>query len=121
MALSDTIRQAFVAAQSAAGDTKVTFTLRQITPGTYNPATDDYGTTNPVDTVLTLFMYGLDEQEVDWFPADWEMRKVMVHLDDIPSAPDTTDYVLVDGVEWRINRVKPLPGEELFILYLVKS
>lgn len=121
MALSDTLRAAFLAAQNAADDTKTSFTYRRVATGAYDPATDTYTITN-TDTALSLFMYGLDETEVDWFPADWEVQKTIIHIDDIGgTAPDTTDYVIIGGVNWRINRVKTLPGNEIFILYLVKS
>jgi hypothetical protein len=120
MALSDTLRNAYLAAQSAADDAKTEFTYTHVMVGVYDPATDTHSTVTS-DVALELFMYGLDETELDWFPADWEVQKTIVHATDLAALPDTSDYVTIDGVIWRINRVKTLPGNEIFILYLVKS
>lgn len=120
MALSDTLRNAYLAAQNAADDTKTAFTYRKVTLGAYDAATDTQAVTN-TDTSLNLFMYGLDETELDWFPTDWEVQKVIVHLDDLTDTPADIDYIIIGGVNWKINRIKHLPGNEVFILYLVKS
>lgn len=122
MGLLDTVKSAYVAAIGAADDTVHTVTYRVVIPGVYDPATDNNNETFNDYVVEKAFFYGLNDMEMDWFPADWNVQKWLVHQDDIGGVtPKSEDRVIKDLETWQIQRIKVLPGETVFILYLTRS
>ena len=122
MSLTDVFKNAYLTARAAADDAVIpALTYKQVTGLAYDPSTDqNVETTNDV-ALTNIFGYGLDEQEVDWFPADWEMQKIIIGADELGITPKDEDYVEIAGVTWRVKRVKRLPGDPIFILFLMKS
>lgn len=121
MALSDTFKNAVNAALAAAGDTVSTITYRRTTIGVYDPDTDTVGVTNSDTTITDAFVYRLDDRELDYFPADIEMQKVIIHADRLSFTPESSDYVIINSVEWEVKRIKEYPGAPMYMLYIQKS
>jgi hypothetical protein len=120
MSLVATLRAAMVAGLAAADDTVTSISYTHVTLGVYNPATDSR--TDTEDTVtFNTFVYNLKDSELDWFPADSHMQKILINRDDLNANPTTEDYVTIGGVVWEIASIKTFPGNVGYILFIRKT
>jgi len=105
MGLTDTIKSAVAAGFAAAGDTKVSMTLTEVTGTSYNPATGAN-----VETVV-------DYTGIEGFRRDYTIREIqagiasageirlVVQASDIDFDPDTIDRITIDGTVYQIQEI----------------
>jgi hypothetical protein len=109
-------------AMLAAGDvvTEHEVVYVQITPGVYDPATGAVPQAPVQHTIPRALVTGLARQEMDWFPGDLHMQKIIIAGPDFPASvtPDTHDYFLVDGVHWEIVRDRLPPAGAVLIFFV---
>lgn len=120
MSLNSLLQKAITTAITAAGDTAIQVTYKRVTLGVYDGFTDTQAVTTS-DTVLTTFLYGLKDNEVDWFAGDLAMRKCILNHADLGFVPVNEDWIEIDGVDWEVKSVKSFPGETGYIVFLRKT
>jgi len=120
MSLNALLQNAIKQGIAAAGDTAISVTYKRVTLGAYDPATDALSVTTS-DTTFTTFLYGLKDNEVDWFAGDLTMRKAIVNHADLGFVPTAEDWVEINGEAWEIKSVKAFPGTTGYILFLRKT
>ena len=117
MGLKATIANAVAAARAAAGDIPILVTYVSVTTGTYDPATNTR-TETLVSKDIKVFNVALTQTEVDYFPADRDTQKLIIVGTDISFIPKVTDRVTIDTVRWEVKRVKRVPGDGIFIVFI---
>lgn len=117
MALKGKVKSLAAKAMGIIGDLKETVTYSRVTLGAYDAVTDTRATTTN-DTVLGAVITNLSDMEVDYFPSDIVTMKVIIAAIDLPLVPEVTDYVTISGVRWEVKRVKRVPGDSIFIVYV---
>lgn len=117
MGLKDTIANAVVAARAAAGDIPVPVDYVSVATGAYDPATNARVETLTTVTI-NVFNVGLTQSEVEYFPADRDAQKLIVVGTDLTFIPKVTDRVLIGGVRWEVKRVKRVPGDSIYIVFI---
>lgn len=121
MSLSATLRNAMNAALNAAGDTKTVMNYHRVTIGSHDPATDATTLTETV-VPITTFLYGLSEAEFDYTEGDLDNQKFIVNYDALGFAPEKTDYVVINGENWEVTKVRAFPGGQIgFIVFIRKT
>lgn len=100
-----------------AGDLAAPITYVHVTPGTFDPTlgvTIDAETQYQVKAVLS----NLNEEESAWFIPDIITQKLIVAALDLPVRPDRSDYVWISGVRWEVKKVKGVPGDSVWRIYV---
>lgn len=117
MGLRETLQQGALRAIQATGNLAVDLTYVHVAPGNYNPAT---GLTADVTTSypLKLPLLRLLENELGWFPVPDKTRRVIVPWLMLPIEVGNNDYVLIDGGQWEVKKIRGVPGDAIRILYL---
>ena len=117
MALKETISKAVKAAFKATGDLPVCCVYTRVVPGVYDTGTNLMATAEfPI--TLDIPFVGLTEAEVDYFPANRNTQKGLIAGADISFVPSTLDYITIDTVRWEVKRVRRVPGDSLFIVFI---
>jgi hypothetical protein len=99
------------------GDLPTEVTYTRVVPGAYDPDTDT--TANVTQTyTLNVVQVGLTEQEQDWWKTNLVTQKLLIAARDLPVVPEENDRVVISGVTWSVKRVKRVPGDSLFIVYI---
>lgn len=102
------------------GDLRTTVTFQRLTPGAYDPATGAVAITEVEYTITNAILTSVSSAEMGWFPADRNTQKLLIAGEDLPVEPTTTDNVVIGGVTWEITRVKQVPGDALYVLYIME-
>jgi len=102
------------------GDLRTTVTFQRLTPGAYDPSTGAVAITEVEYTITNAILTSVSSAEMGWFPADRNTQKLLVAGANLPVEPTTTDNVVIDGATWEITRVKQVPGDALYILYIME-
>ncbi len=119
MGLSSKINGLVQKAISKLDDLRSYVTYVQVVPGTYDPATDARTNTTTSYANTTCVLLKLSNEDLDWWPGDMKGQKMLLAAADLPGViPDDTDHVLVGSVQWNIHKVKRVPGDSLFVVYL---
>ncbi len=116
--LATRIKNAVKSALVATDDLSKSVAYVRVTPGGYNPETNaltTVETTTPIEYCVTV---NLSEAEVDYFPANRNTQKLLIAAVDLAFIPAVNDYVLIDTVKWEVKRVKRVPGDSLFIIFV---
>lgn len=117
MGLRQIVMNAAVKAIKATGDIAVSVTIVHTTPGNY-----DSNTGRTADTVeqktIQVPLLRLLENELGWFPVPDRTRRVVVPSLLIPFVPDNNDQVLIGGERWEVKKIRGVPGDAVYILYL---
>jgi uncharacterized cysteine cluster protein YcgN (CxxCxxCC family) len=102
------------------GDVRLTVTYTRVTSGAYDPATDSI--INVTENVVVENCVGVrpNTREVEWFPADATTLKLLIAGTALPFAPTTEDYVTINGARWEVRRVSSVPGNSLWMVYIVE-
>jgi hypothetical protein len=118
MALSAKIKTLVQQAIRKVDDLAPTITYVQQVVGAYDPVTDTRAFTTTTYSNVPAVLVGLSEEDVEWWPADMIGQKALIAYNDLPIDPDDSDHVLIGSVRWTIYRIKKVPGNSLFIIYL---
>lgn len=102
------------------GDLRTTVTFQRLTPGSYDPATGAVAVSEVEYIINNAILTSISSAEMGWFPADRNTQKLLVAGSDLPVEPTTTDTVEIDGVKWEITRVKQVPGDAIYVLYIME-
>lgn len=118
MGLEDTLKAAVGSAFKAVGDLKTAATYVAVTLDAYDPLTNIRATTEVVYTV-NLIEVQIKESEVDWTPQDIETKKLLVSYSDLPIvSPNPIDYVTINSVKWEVIKVKRVPGDSVWQIFV---
>ena len=125
MGLAQTFRNAAQKILDMAGDVPVFETFVKVTPGVYTPETDTTADLVVEHPNTRMFLYGLREDELDWFKPEWVMQKCIIAKLDLTAVTqfDSHDYFMIrdeGGVarRWEIQRVKKMPTGAATIFFL---
>lgn len=118
MGLSANVSKLVQNAIKKTGDLAARVTYVRVVPGAYNPTTDTAADTETSYTNIPVVLTNLDQTESDWFLPDKIMQKMVVAALDLPVSPLVTDYVLIDGVKWEVKRIRTVPGNSLWLVYI---
>jgi hypothetical protein len=99
------------------GDLASVVTYVSVVVGAYDPVNN---TTNDTETQYTLraVVTGLNEEESAWFLPDAITQKLIIAALDLPVKPERADYVLIDGTRWEVKKIKGVPGNSLWRIYV---
>lgn len=113
-------KKAMLAAGDVVTEREVVYVVA--TPGAYDPETNEITLTTTPHTLPRALVTGLSRQEMDWFPGDLTMQKIIVAGADFPAGvtPDTHDYFEVDGDHWEITRDRLPPAGAVMIFFARK-
>src|SRR5688572_21476547 len=82
-----------------AGDLVDDVTLVRVTLGTYDADTDS-NVASTENVATRGFLSGLNEHELDWFPAEWHVQKLIVAYLDLMLTVKGSDYFMISGERW---------------------
>lgn len=105
-------------AMNALGDLPVAINYTYVVPGAYDVAADTITNSLLVVSGVPAVNVKLKEQELDWFPADINTQKLLIAAVDLPSPPQSSDYVTIGTVKWEVKRVSRVPGDSLYIIFI---
>ncbi len=60
----------------------------------------------------------LTDLEVDYFPAGLITQKLLIKPRDLPVVPSESDWVDINGARWEVRRVKRVPGDAVWQVYV---
>ena len=119
MALASKIKTLVEQAIEKLDDLRSYVTYVRVVPGAYNPATDALTNTTTSYTNTPCVLLKLTTEDLDWWPGDLKGQKMLLASNDLVGViPDDTDHVIIDSLQWNIYKVKRVPGDSLFIIYL---
>jgi hypothetical protein len=99
------------------GDLPTEITYTRVQPGVYDPDTDTTADTT-ASYVIKAPLVGLTEAEQDWWPADLITQKVLIAGRDLPIVPQADDRIIISGVTWSVRKVRQVPGQSLYIVFI---
>lgn len=117
MGLRDVVARAALSAFVAVGDLVESAVYTQVTPGVYDPATDTQADT----TVTFTISMGVKTREK---VRETEKNVVTERLQFIvPSllmevVPKVTDTIVINGVKYEVNDLKPVAGDPIYTLFI---
>jgi hypothetical protein len=100
------------------GDLAARVTYVKVVPGVYNPTTDATADTLTTYTNVPVVLTNPTKAESEYFLPDKITQKVILAALDLPVVPGSPDYFLIDGVRWEINRIKSVPGNSLWVIFI---
>lgn len=119
MALASKIAGLVEKAIEKLDDLRTYVTYVKVVPGAYDPATDTNSNTTTTYTNVPVVLLKLSSEDLDWWPGDMIGQKMLLASNDLPSViPDDSDHVVISSVTWNIHKVKRVPGDSLFIVYI---
>lgn len=95
-------------------------TYTRVVVGAYDAETDTQAESE-TSYSLNAFVYNLTDTELDWFPGELNMQKMIASSIDLPVVPNSPDTVTIDGVVWEVHRTKRLPGDPAYIVFLRRA
>lgn len=125
MGLTDTLRKGAAKAMAAAGDIKVACVYTHV-PETssavaYDPTTDAVTLSTQVynfDAIMT----GTRKAEMDWLGISEAASKLVVDYNQLPiESPTDKDYVVINGITWRVIRGRTTPGSIVHSIYIRRT
>lgn len=120
MSLKATIAAGVEQAFAAAGDlvSLGAYHRRASTP-VYNAAADTYTATMTDFANVRMVRAALTDEEREASPATVSDMKVLIPAADLPAIrPGETDTLDLDGVGYNVIKVKTVPGDSLWILFV---
>lgn len=120
MAIKSKLKALAQKAMIATGDLRTSITYSRVTLGAYDPATDVRAETVSTTTLLAV-LTNISDMEVDYFPTDIVTQKVIIAGSDLPIVPEVTDYITIGAVRWEVKRVKRIPGDSIYIVYIQEA
>ena len=119
MGLKETIAKSVQGAIKTMGNLRSFVSYVQSTPGAYSPSTDTLAVTSKTYTNVPCLLVKLSTEDLDWWPGDMKGQKMLLAANDLPGViPDDTDYVIIDSVVWNIFKIRRVPGDSLFVIFL---
>lgn len=112
------IRKLAKMAIKQAGDLATKIKYVSVTPGNYVPADDEVASVEVTYNNVPVIVVGLNEEESAWFIPDAITQKLIIAALDLPVKPDRPDYVEINGVRWEVKKVKGVPGELVWRVYI---
>lgn len=117
MALASLLKNLASSAIKAAGDTVVSVTYTTYVTGTYDPATDTIASTETVHTFDAVPTF-IADNEYDYAKVNDIHLKIIVAANDITFVPAGEDHCVIRGAKYEVKRIKGVPGDAIYILYL---
>jgi hypothetical protein len=109
------------------GDLPTEIAYVRVTPGTYDPDSDTQADVSAV-YVLSAPLVGLTEAEQDWWKTNLITQKVLIAGRDLPLIPEENDRIVIGGtvvggvvtggVTWSVKKVKRVPGDSVYVVYI---
>lgn len=125
MGLTATLRKGAAKAMAKAGDIKVACTYTHVPETTaavsFDPANDTVDLSTSTYTFEAL-MASTRKAEMDWLGISEAASKLVVDYTSLPiDDPNDKDYVVIDGVTWRVIRARSTPGSVVHIIYIRRT
>lgn len=105
-------------AMNVVGDLKVTVAYTRVSgPMVYDPATDQQ-----VNTTSTISFKGLltnqSVNEYDYAKMPDNHLKLIINTDAINFEPAENDKCVINGRNYEVKRIKYVPGDPIYIIYI---
>jgi hypothetical protein len=103
-----------------AGDLKERITYTRNLVSAYDPVTEEETETTTTLTIdVIVINSGAEEREAS--PVTYYDARILVHADSMNGlTPRETDFVLLAGVRYKVNKVTSPPTNPIFKIYLVR-
>lgn len=88
-------------------------------PGTYDPVTGEMSISDIPYPNVKCVLTRTSEEDIDWFPANLIGQRMIVAALNLPVDPPLeADYVIINGFRWNIHRIRKVPGNSVYIIYI---
>lgn len=102
------------------GTLRTTLTYNRLTSGAYDPAAGAVALSTVSTTITNAIVVGTTAAEQEWFPAERRTQKVLIPSLNLPIPPTTSDTITIDSVAWEIIKTKEVPGDSLWIIFIME-
>jgi hypothetical protein len=99
-------------------DASITITYVRVTPGAHSAVTDTVTTTEVTQTGLKVIETRIIEDDADYLVANIRMKKLIVPYNSILFEPKPEDYVTINSVRWNIHKIKTIPTNAIYTLFV---
>lgn len=114
------IRDNVARAITALGDLNTALILTSVVPGVYDPVT---GLTADVTSVIPFSAPVVRPDQADQadFPGVKNVEVILAPYNSMQGhVPDTTDFITAAGVRWEILRVRRIPSDAIYKIWVVQ-
>lgn len=118
MGLSAKVKKLVQQAIKKVDDLASRVTYVSVSVGSYTVATDAVAKTETTYANVPCVQTKLVEDDLEWFPANMKGQKLLIAYNDLPIVVTDDDYVLIGGVKWEIVKIREVPGNSLWILFV---
>lgn len=108
-------------AMDVVDDIKVTVTYTRVSSvDSYDANSDTVATTN-TPIIFQALLSTKSDNEYDYAKMPDDHLKLVVAAQDMPVFPTKNDKCVINSVTYEVKRIKYVPGDPLFIIYIQKT